>query len=244
MAAADAANSAGAAFLVTNQGDRYVWGANGGNLLGAGSSTSFAGGAAGPVPPTDGLFWSGIGRVELGRDFSVAIDEGGGLVAVGRNAEGQLGNGSTTSSTSQVKVGTLANVTDFSVGQTSAAAIMGGQLWAWGWNGSAPVTTPTRVGTGTGFTKVVVGDIHSLAIGPGGEIYSWGDSSFGALGRSGSAGTPGGRHAAVSSCGTSSSPLRHVAAFGGGRPATMVGAAAVDDIKTSVRAQFTTGNNV
>jgi len=46
------------------------------------------------------------------------------------------------------------------------------------------------VGTGTGFTKVVVGDIHSLAIGPGGEIYSWGDSSFGALGRSGSAGTP------------------------------------------------------
>jgi len=112
------------------------------------------------------------------------------LDAVGRNAEGQLGNGSTTSSTSLVKVGTLANVTDFSVGQTSAAAITDGQLWAWGWNGSAPVTTPKRVGTGTGFTQVVVGDIHSLAIGPGGEIYSWGDSSFGALGRSGSAATP------------------------------------------------------
>ena len=177
-------------FLVTNQGDRYVWGANGVNLLGAGSSTSFVGGAAGPVPPPDGLFWSGIGRVELGRDFTVALEEDLGLVAVGRNVEGQLGNGSTTSSTSLVKVGTLANVTDFSVGQTSAAAITDGQLWAWGWNGSAPVTTPTRVGTGTGFTKVVVGDIHSLAIGPGGEIYSWGDSSFGALGRSGSAGTP------------------------------------------------------
>ena len=188
--APDAANSAGAAFFVTNQGDRYVWGANGTNLLGAGPSTLFAGGAAGPVPPPNGLFWSGIGRVELGRDFAVALDENLGLVAVGRNVEGQLGNGSTTSNTSLVKVGTLANVSDFSVGQTSAAAITNGQLWAWGWNGSAAVTTPTRVGTGTGFTKVVVGDIHSLAIGPGGEIYSWGDSSLGALGRSGSAGTP------------------------------------------------------
>jgi hypothetical protein len=56
MAAPDAANSAGAAFLVTNQGDRYVWGANGTNLLGAGTSTLFAGSAAGPVPPPNGLF--------------------------------------------------------------------------------------------------------------------------------------------------------------------------------------------
>ena len=85
---------------------------------------------------------------------------------------------------------TLVNVTDFSVGQTSAAAISSGQLWAWGWNGSIAVTTPTRVGAGTGFTKVVVGDIHSLAIGPGGAIYSWGETSLGALGRSGSGGTP------------------------------------------------------
>jgi len=81
----------------------------------------------------------------------VALDENLGLVAVGRNVEGQLGNGSTTSDTSLVKVGTPANVSDFSVGQTSAAAIAGGKLWAWGWNGSAAVTTPTRVGTGTGY---------------------------------------------------------------------------------------------
>ena len=95
-----------------------------------------------------------------------------------------------TSRLALLAVPTLTNVTDFSVGQTSAAAITNGQLWAWGWNGTLPVTTPTRVGTGTGFTALVVGDIHSLAIGPGGEIYSWGDSSYGALGRSGVAATP------------------------------------------------------
>jgi len=189
MSAPDAANSAGAAFFITGRGDRYVWGANGSNLLGAGTSTVFAGGGAGPVVPQGG-FWSGIGRVELGRDFAVALDETSTLVAVGRNLEGQLGNGSTTASSSLVDVATLTNVTDFSVGQASAAAISNGQLWAWGWNGSAAVTTPTRVGTGTGFTKVVVGDIHSLAIGPGGAIYSWGESSLGALGRSGAGATP------------------------------------------------------
>ncbi|HEY6513319.1 MAG TPA: hypothetical protein VI032_15150 [Burkholderiaceae bacterium] len=185
----DAANSPGAAFFMTARGDRYVWGHNGGNLLGAGVSTAFAGGAAGPVAP-DGLFWSGVGRVELGRDFAVALDETGSLVATGRNVEGQLGNGSTTSSSAPVPVSVLADVTDFSVGQTSAAAITNERLWAWGWDGSGAVTTPTRVGSATGFTKVSVGDIHSLAIGPGGEIYSWGDSSFGALGRSGAAGVP------------------------------------------------------
>ncbi len=84
----------------------------------------------------------------------------------------------------------LGNVSAFSVGQLGAAAITGGQLWAWGWNGNSAVTRPTRVGTGTGFGAVAVGDIHSLAIGPGGEVYSWGDSSFGALGRTGSAATP------------------------------------------------------
>ncbi|HSW26762.1 MAG TPA: hypothetical protein VLJ62_28665, partial [Burkholderiaceae bacterium] len=143
----DAANSPGAAFFMTARGDRYVWGHNGSNLLGAGVSTLFAGNAAGPVAP-DGLFWSGTSRVELGRDFSVALDETDTLVAVGRNLEGQLGNGTTTSSNTPAPVSVLGGVTDFSVGQTSAAAITNSQLWAWGWNGNSAVSTPTRVGSG------------------------------------------------------------------------------------------------
>jgi alpha-tubulin suppressor-like RCC1 family protein len=62
----------------------------------------------------------------------------------------------------------------------------------WGWNSVSgiAVTQPTHVGTGTGFTQVSVGDNHSLAIGPGGEVYSWGESTNGALGRSGSGSLP------------------------------------------------------
>jgi hypothetical protein len=90
-----------------------------------------------------------------------------------------------------IPVSALTKVSASSVGQVSAAAIRNDEIPAWGWNGNIAVTLPTRVGTVTGFTAVSVGDIHSLAIGPGGEIYSWGDSSFGALGRTGSAGVPG-----------------------------------------------------
>ena len=187
MTAPDAANSLGSAYFVTASGSRYVWGTNVANNLGADGLT-FAPGTNGPV--LQGSFWAGTSRVELGAAFSLALTSQGSLVAVGRNAEGQLGDGSQTSRLTLLAVPTLTNVTDFSAGQTSAAAITAGQLWAWGWNGSAPVTTPTRVGTASGFTKLVVGDIHALAIGPGGEVYSWGDSSYGALGRSGPAGTP------------------------------------------------------
>ena len=185
----DAANSPGAAFFMTARGDRYVWGANGSNLLGAGVSTAFAGSAAGPVA-RDGALLVGHrpGRARARLLAGTRRDQ---HPRRGRQEpRGQLGNGSTNASSTLVDVLTLTAVSSFSVGQTSAAAITNGQLWAWGWNGSAAVTTPTRVGTGTGFTTVSVGDIHSLAIGPGGEVYSWGDSSFGALGRSGGAGIP------------------------------------------------------
>ncbi len=191
MSTTDASSTAAAVFFRTHRGDRYVWGFNGSNLLGAGISTPFAGGAGGPVTP-QGAFWSGISRVELGRDFSVGHDEDGGLVAVGRNLEYQLGDGTNTSSTSLVRVSTLADVTDFSVGQVSAAAITNGELWFWGWdwNSNAAITLPTRVGTGSGFTKVSVADAHALAIGPRGEVYSWGRAFGGTLGRDGVAGVP------------------------------------------------------
>ncbi|NOT97118.1 MAG: hypothetical protein HOP00_12535 [Nitrospira sp.] len=191
MTVPDAANVGGAVAITTGRGDGYVWGANGSNRLGAGPSVSFVGGATGPVLGG----WSGFVPLEIGRDFAIAVDETGTLNSVGRNAEGQLGDGTTTSRTTMAPVLGLPAfpVTAYSAGQVSAAAIVDGQLWAWGWNdfsGGVAVTRPGRVGTGTGFTQVSVGDMHSLAIGPGGEVYSWGVGTNGGLGRSGSGSLP------------------------------------------------------
>jgi len=191
MTVPDAANTGGAITIRTGRGDGYIWGANGGNRLGAGGSVLFAGGSAGLVLGG----WSGLYPVEMGRDFAIAVDETGTLESVGRNVEGQLGDGTTNYRTTMAPVLGLPAfpVTAYSAGQVSAAAIVNGQLWAWGTLGFGPVYQyfqPRQLGTGTGFTQVSVGDAHGLAIGPGGEVYSWGESTNGGLGRIGSGSLP------------------------------------------------------
>lgn len=177
-----AASANGAVLFELNDATWWAWGDNSVNALGAGISTPFAGDVSGPVQVSS--FWAGSVSIALGRNFALAL-QGGSLYGVGGNG------GNPVISKALLPIAGLSNVSAFSAGQASAAAVMNGELWQWGWNGNLNVVTPTRVGTATGFTQVSVGDIHSLALGPGGEVYSWGDASFGALGRSGSAGTPG-----------------------------------------------------
>ncbi len=191
MPDASASSDAGVLFLMAN-GSRYAWGYNGAsNPLGAGGSTQFAGTATTAVDVS--TFWTGVARAELGRTFAVASNAAQSLTGVGRNLEGQLGTGNDLASSTLVPVSTLTNVTDFSVGQVSVVAITNGQLWAWGWDGLAPVTTPGRLGADSGFTHVSRGDEHGLAIGLDQRVYVWGGRSYYALGDgigSGHASTP------------------------------------------------------
>lgn len=188
MYAVDAANTSPAIVFITGSSSYYLWGYNGGNRLGMGG-TETAGSSAGPALSSD-TFWNGVERVEIGVNFSIGIDGDSQLRAVGRNVEGQLGDGTSTDSDTWVSVLNVTNVSDFSVGQANAAAITAGQLWAWGdWNGSF-LTQPTRIGTGTGFYRVSVGDIHGLVTDSNDAVYSWGASTDGALGRTGSGSVP------------------------------------------------------
>lgn len=187
--AADATvGTGGAVFFALANGSSYAWGYNNSNRLGAGISTTFAGGVGGPVEVS--FFWSGTCCTEIGSTFAIAVDETTALVAVGTDANGELGNGGAGNSTLQLTpVSVLSNVTAFSTGQVGAAAITNGELWAWGTIQSGAVQQPTRLGTGTGFTQVSVGDRHGLAIGPGGEVYSWGDGTNGGLGNGATSGS-------------------------------------------------------
>lgn len=194
MSACSAANCGGAVFFRLANGNSFVWGNNASstNKLGAGTSTAFAGGLGGPLNAS--FFWAGASNVRLGRTFAVASTSTGSLEAVGGNLNGELGNGAANSSTQLTPVSVLTNVTALSAGQVNAAAITNGELWVWGALGSGSTysfTQPTRLGTSAGFTQVSVGDAHGLAIGSGGQVFSWGEGGgFGALGRSGSGGTP------------------------------------------------------
>jgi alpha-tubulin suppressor-like RCC1 family protein len=175
-----AASARGSVVFLMEDGSRWAWGDNSSNLLGAGVSTPFAGAADTAVDVT--AFWGGATRVELGRTFAIALNAAFTLSGVGRNLEGQLGTGNDFAQTTLVPVSNITNVTDYSVGQVTVVAITNGQIWSWGWNGASPVTTPGRLGTYDGFTKVSFGDEHGLAIGPDNRVYVWGGREYYALG--------------------------------------------------------------
>lgn len=175
-----AATAKGAVVFLMEDGTRWAWGDNASNLLGAGSSTLFAGAADTAVDVM--AFWGGAARIESGRSFSIALNAAFTLSGVGRNLEGQLGTGNMNAASAPTPVLNMTNVTDYSVGQVTVAAISNGQLWGWGWNGASAVTTPARLGTLDGFTKVSFGDEHGMAIGVDNRVYVWGARLYYALG--------------------------------------------------------------
>ena len=108
----------------------------------------------------------------------------------GDNTNGQLGNGSTTSSDSPVPVTGLANATAISAGdQTMCALEAGGGVVCWGagvlgqigddsiMNALTP-TAPTGLASAT---AIAAGDGRSCAV-IGGAVDCWGDNNLGELG--------------------------------------------------------------
>jgi alpha-tubulin suppressor-like RCC1 family protein len=116
----------------------------------------------------------------------------------GVNNYGQLGNGTTTQSTTPVKVSQAANyllnrtVTDISVGSGHSCAVADNEAYCWGYNaygqlggnGTTQSTTPIKaVGQMSNriVTDVSSGGSYTCAIASG-EAYCWGQGTSGQLG--------------------------------------------------------------
>ncbi|MBD8219070.1 Ig-like domain-containing protein [Microbacterium sp. CFBP 13617] len=120
-----------------------------------------------------------------------ALLSNGQVRAWGSNVNGELGNGTTTNSTTPVTVSTLTDATQIAAGSGSAYAIVaGGQMRAWGLNdrnqlgngSSTNSTTPVAVQNITGATQIAAGSFSGFALVGGGAIRAWGSNAVGALG--------------------------------------------------------------
>jgi alpha-tubulin suppressor-like RCC1 family protein len=138
----------------------------------------------------------GVTAVAAGGDHSLALLEGGTVVAWGRNVAGQLGNGTTTNSTVPVEVTGLKEVVAIAAGEEHSLALLkGGTVKAWGANtrgqlGDGAETNsdvPVAVSGLSGATAIAAGQNHSLAI-TGGTVKAWGFNERGQLGDGTSAG--------------------------------------------------------
>ena len=169
----------------------YAFGDNTDGALGNGTSTdayvptviTLPGG----VTPTGGA---------AGGDHTLAIGSNGALYAWGLGTDGQLGNGTTTSSSTPVQVSLPPGVVPVAVAagdDHSLALGSNGTLYAWGYNGYGQLgngtktteDTPVTVTFPSGVTAIAIaaGEDLSLALGSDGNVYAWGDGNLGALGQ-------------------------------------------------------------
>ena len=116
----------------------------------------------------------------------------GALWMWGYNADGQLGDGSTTVRSSPVQVGALTTwTTETSSGQTMAGGVaVDGTLWTWGRNNNGQLglgnttyySSPVQVGALTDWSKIAAGADHFVSIKTDGTVWAWGNNGSGRLG--------------------------------------------------------------
>lgn len=171
-------------------GTLYCWGSSSTGALGLGDTkvarvpTAVTGGDLGNRSVTD---------VTAGGDFTCAVASGK-AYCWGLGTNGQLGNGSQSSSTTPRAVSSLTRVTGISAGTAHACAVASGKAYCWGQGtsgqlgngGSSQKENPDAVKTdgflaGRTIASVTAGGAHSCVVADG-LAFCWGLNDKGQLG--------------------------------------------------------------
>jgi uncharacterized repeat protein (TIGR02543 family) len=187
---------------VTTTGRVYAWGRNNSGQLGDNTLVDNS-------KPTLILFPAGetMRNVAAGYGHSLAVTTTGQVFAWGRNAVGQLGDGTTTDSRTPTLISfdgpnglndgeTMRDVV--AGGEYSHAVTTNGRVYSWGLNnrGQLGKTTivnpktpnlisfdgPNGLNDGETIKNVDIGNLHSVAVTTTGRVYAWGWNRFGQLG--------------------------------------------------------------
>lgn len=179
------------ACALLGDGTVFCWGANGGGQLGDGTTVAH------PVPAiVPGL--SGVTQISLGAHISSFTVNGhscartsdGKAYCWGRNANGQVGNGSLVDVLSP-KVIVAADVAQVAAGRLhSCVRLVSGAVQCWGYNGNGQLgngTTTNSMAPAASIANLVAkniaaGTTHMCAILATGELSCWGAGSSGQLG--------------------------------------------------------------
>jgi len=169
-----AASSSSHSLAVTSTGTMLAWGANFTGQLGDGTITNRSTPVAVDLPAG-----TTVTAVATGSGHSLAVTSTGTMLAWGGNGSGQLGDGSTTSSSTPVAVDLPAGTTVTAVAGGaghSLALTSTGTMLAWGFNTSGQLgdgttsnrSTPiaTDLPADTTITAIAGGSFHSLAVVP------------------------------------------------------------------------------
>ncbi|GAB6897728.1 fibronectin type III domain-containing protein [Kineosporia succinea] len=180
------------ATCAVSEGTAYCWGTNPDGQLGNGSTAS----ALSPTAVGGLLTGKTVTDVSAGVRQTCAVADGS-AYCWGANSTGQLGNGTTTASTTPVRVAGLLDgktVSSVSTQLGHTCALAEGKVYCWGdnkWgqlgNGSTTLSTLPVAVTTTGVLKdktvtdLSTGYLHNCVIASG-AAYCWGYNAYGGLG--------------------------------------------------------------
>jgi alpha-tubulin suppressor-like RCC1 family protein len=170
---------------ITTSGAAYCWGFGGFGALGTGRSD---GNSDAPSAVLGGHVFRQIGG---GYDHVCALEVSERVWCWGGNAFGQLGNGTTTSSSQPVQVLNLSGIRSLAVGELSSHACAldaSGQAWCWG-NGQAlgngsfnHSSQPVAVQSPGPLIQIATGGGFTCGLTAAGAAWCWGSGGNGALG--------------------------------------------------------------
>src|ERR1700674_5514322 len=176
-------------------GQVFAWGWNGYGQLGNGTTTNSSTPVAVSLPSG-----SSVTAIAGGGQHSLSLTSSGQVMAWGSGGQGQLGNGTTTDSSTPVQVSLPSGTTVTAIAGAAAyslALTSSGQVLAWGYNASGQlgngttattgcycISTPVAVSlpSGTTVTAIAAGEFHSLALTSTGKVLAWGQNVNGQLG--------------------------------------------------------------
>jgi len=164
-----------------------AWGTNEHGAVGNGKTSTTGQWTPVEVSQSSGL--TNVKTIATGWEHMVALDENGFVWTWGDNFSGELGNGTTISSSVPIKVSGLSNIIGVSAGDGSTAVLKkDGTVWAWGLlrhGDGSPFSygpTPVQVAGIDHVTLVRDRDWHILALKSDGTVWSWGSNQKGECG--------------------------------------------------------------
>jgi alpha-tubulin suppressor-like RCC1 family protein len=173
--------------VTTQKGITWAWGSGGSGRLGNLTTDS----ALSPVSVVGGIrFWC---QVSAGSSHQVAVTTSGGAWSWGNNAQGRLGDNTTTNRSSPVSVtGGIMTWCQISAGTSHTVAVTStGDAWAWGTNSEGRLgdnsttsrSSPVSVMGGiTSWCQISGGGAHTVAVTTAGDAWTWGLNTSAQLG--------------------------------------------------------------
>ena len=176
----------GHVLLLTENGEVYAWGRNGEYQVGNGKRKHEQ------VPVKLGL--TNIVQIAAGGKFSLALDAEGQLWGWGDNEHNQIapGKSKTINTPTRIDTGDIDIAYIDACGGSVVLLDTQGSLWTWGRNDfhqlgydtkGKPTSVPRAVPLPGKVTYVAAYSSQTYAILEGGEMWSWGNNSYGQLGQ-------------------------------------------------------------